>query len=525
VISEKDNGTYVQIIKDLIALKDPNHRVVQKILQKNPLKNRKIARKSQVLFAYKSGIIHLKKDEERKFLGLIQMKKTRTLSGVTPVTALTKPYPCPGRCIFCPTEDKMPKSYLASEPGAQRAVSNKFDPYLQVRSRLSAYRSIGHPIDKIELIILGGTWSAYPRKYQVWFITRCFDAMNHSQIKEKNVASWNDLKKAQKKNETAKSRCVGLVVETRPDCVTPDEVEHIRKLGGTKIQMGVQSLSNKILRLNKRGHTINDTAKAISLFRKAGFKIHLHWMANLYGSTPKKDVADFKKLFSDPRFRPDELKIYPCSLIESAELMHYYYKGLWKPYTEEELLSVLVEVFKATPRYCRLTRVIRDIPSPEIVVGNKKTNFRQIVDKELERRGNKVYEVRSREIRGEDIKPHRLNLRSSYYKTAGTKEYFVEYVTSEDKICAFLRLSMPSGNTAMIREIHVYGQSMGFGKKRLGSSQHVGLGQKLIREAKRRSKKAGYKKLKVISAIGTRNYYRKYGFIDTGLYQECDLVD
>jgi len=561
-----NHNIFKKIIMDVLALPKPTIDSVQKVLHKNPLTNEAISKKSAVIEAFnkmlEQGELNLSEEEIKKVRLAIQMKNTRTISGVTPVTVLTKPFACPGKCIFCPNDVRMPKSYVSSEPGAQRAEHNKFDPYFQAYNRLCAYGSIGHPTDKVELIILGGTWSFYPKDYQIWFIKRCFDAMNdfnseNFSMKDPNIempyrdttvelgsnkyntvvsknqrvntsehCTWEDLFEAHKKNETAYTRCVGLVVETRPEYVSDEEMIHTRKLGATKVQIGIQSLDDTVLDLNKRGHSVEDTRKAFSLLRKYGFKIHGHWMANLYGSTPDKDIEDYKKVFGID-FCPDELKIYPCSLVETAELMDYYKKGLWKPYTDGELSSVLVEVFRSTPRYCRLTRVIRDIPSHEIVVGNKKTNFRQIVEKEVERQGIHPVEIRAREIRGVKVNIEDLHINVHTYTTTGSTELFIEYVNNNDELAGFLRLSLPKeGDHSMIREVHVYGQSIQIGEKEEGKAQHIGLGKKLIEIAKEISLKNNYKEMYVISSIGTREYYRKRGFIyfdKNNLYQVMPL--
>ena len=560
-----DNEVFKNIIDKINSLDAPGIDSVQKILQKNPLINGAVPKKSIVLDAFNnflaSSELVLTSFKIKEIRMLLQMKKTRTISGVTPVTVLTKPYPCPGKCIFCPSDIRMPKSYLSSEPGAQRARSNRFDPYFQTYNRLCAYASIGHPTDKIELIILGGTWSVYPKDYQIWFVKRCFDAMNEfnsdsfeikipdtkmpyedksfpeniksinynmelskgkNNVKEE-VSSWSELFSSHKINESALTRCVGLVVETRPEYITDTEMIHIRKLGATKIQIGIQSLDNDVLKLNKRGHKVEDTKRAFQLLRKYGFKIHGHWMPNLYGSSVEKDIKDYKKLFTSD-FCPDELKIYPCSLIKSAELMDYYKDGLWEPYTNEELLEVLVGVFKNTPRYCRLTRVIRDIPSQEIVVGNKKTNFRQVVEKELVIRGIRPVEIRSREVRGEKINPKELEISILEYKTNVSKEIFIEYITSKGVLAGFLRLSFFDDSTSsMVREIHVYGQSLQLGTKENGKPQHIGLGKNLLEKAKEISKQNNYSSMRVISSVGTREYYRKRGFVEDGLYQKIDF--
>ena len=466
----------------------------------------------------------------------LQAKPVRTLSGVVPVTLLTKPYPCPGQCIFCPNDPKMPKSYLSAEPGAQRAALNNFDPYNQVTTRLMTYHANAHSTDKIELIVLGGTWSSYPKAYKIWFIKRCFDALNDfrpgktKRVKDPQIdgsADWPELYVAQKKNETAASRCVGLSLETRPDFLNEAELVRFRQLGCTKIQIGIQSLNNKVLDLNKRGHRVDATKKAIGLLRLAGFKIQGHWMANLYGSSPDEDIKDFAKLFADPGIRPDELKVYPTALIETAELMDYYKKGLWKPYSYQQLLKVLVTSLPMVPQYCRVTRVIRDFSSDDIVVGNKLTNFREIVEKEIKRQGKKLSEIRAREVRGEPVMSRDLKLKTLNYKTNVGKEQFLQFVTPDNRIAGFLRLSLPEKSafipelkgSALIREIHVYGKALDLGADSGVKAQHQGFGKSLIKAAAANAQKAGFKYLSVISAVGTRQYYKKQGFKQGRLYQ------
>ncbi len=506
----------------------------------------RVLARSQLIQAYRQlAGQHGLKPFSRQLVRKLQAKPVRTISGVTPVTILTKPFPCPGKCIFCPTDARMPKSYLPSEPGAQRALRNQFDPYLQTYNRLLALYQIGHDVGKVEIIVLGGTWSFYPNDYQLWFIKECFRAMNEFDgqetqsrvLKREEVASWNELEQAQLSNETALSRCVGLVIETRPDYLTVQEAVKLRRLGCTKVQIGVQSLCDRVLDMNKRGHSVAETAQAFRILRLVGFKIHAHWMANLYGSSVAQDKRDYLQLFTDPRFKPDELKIYPCSLIKSAQLMDYYLAGKWQPYTHLQLLSILKYVFLHTPAYCRLTRVIRDIPSPDIVVGNKKTNFRQIVDQALIQEGKKSVEIRAREIRGQAFDPQTVQLTELDYQTSVSNEYFLQYLTgdhdgaNQPKLLAFLRLSLPTQEpvvdelkqTAMIREVHVYGPAAQIGQRDQEKAQHTGLGTKLIDRAKELAKASGYKKLAVISAVGTREYYRKKGFQDGALYQFLEL--
>jgi len=565
-------NTLQTIIDSLLKLDNISEKEILKILRENTKAGGGLYSKSEILAEIEKQDNPLYK----RLIPIIKMKSTRTISGVTPVTVLTKPFPCPGKCIFCPNDVRMPKSYLSDEPGAQRAFKNKFDPYAQTFNRLLAYKNIGHPTDKVELIILGGTWTSYPKTYQIWYIKRCFDAMNdfknsddkiynsrleipydekslheingekisetynkvisHAIIPkesqaEKETATWQELFAVQKQNENEKARCIGLVIETRPDEISESEVINIRKLGATKVQIGFQSLNDKVLELNHRGHNVATTRNAVKLLRQAGFKIHAHWMPNLYGSDPKADVKDFKKMFSDPDFMPDELKIYPCSLIQSAELMQYYKKGLWKPYTFEELSYVLEECYKLTPEYCRITRMIRDIGSQDIVVGNKKTNFRQIVEINLKKQKAEIREIRYREIRGDAVEADELNIKQTKYETSVSTEYFLEYVTAKNKIAGFLRLSIPKienyisdlKNAAIIREVHIYGQSIKIGQKDEGKAQHLGLGKNLILLAKKLTKQNGFDKLAVISSIGTRVYYKKHGFEMKELYQLVEI--
>lgn len=533
----------LKIIKEILLLSNSSEENISKVICRHPSLDSKTFSKSQLINFYKlyKSDIKLNQEDEIKFLSLIRMKKVRTLSGVTPVTVLTKPYPCPGNCIYCPNDPNMPKSYLSSEPGAQRALLNKFDPYLQVFNRLVAYKNIGHPTGKVELIVLGGTWSYYPKDYQVWFIKRCFDAMNNfksgsteyvTKIPPVLKCSWSKLIKSQKKNEKAQTRCVGLVLETRPDYITKKEVIRMRRLGATKVQVGIQSLDNKVLKINRRGHNLKIITNAFELLRLGGFKIHAHWMPNLLGSNPRKDIMDFKRLFNDVRFKPDELKIYPCSLIRNTKLFDYYKQKKWKPYTQRQLLYVLSNCLLLTPRYCRITRIIRDISSADIVVGNKRSNFRQLVENDLKNSHKEISEIRSREIRGGVVNPKELKLKVLKYKTSVTEEYFLEYVTKEDKIVGFLRLSIPKKksfinelkNSAMIREIHVYGQTLDIGKEEKGKAQHMGIGKKLIKEAVEITKSNNLKSISVISSVGTRIYYRHNRFKDGIYYQHLSIM-
>ena len=464
---------------------------------------------------------------DQVLLERIRMKPMRTLSGVTTVTVLTKPYPCPGKCIFCPTDVRMPKSYLPDEPGAMRALEHQFDPYEQVHARIRALENLGHPTDKIELLILGGTWSSYRRDYQEWFIKRCFDAMNEPERgalrdhADKLETAGVDIAQAQAVNETTSHRNVGLVIETRPDEINPDELRWLRHLGVTKVQMGAQSFDDHILEINKRGHDVESTRKATALLRAAGFKIVLHWMPNLLGATPESDRADFSKLWAD--FCPDEIKIYPNQLLANAELYEYWQRGEFHPYTTDDLVDLIADIKPTIPRYCRVNRVIRDIPGNNVVEGNTRTSLRQDIQAIMKTRGTHCQCVRCREVRGKTVEAESLRLDDLTYQAGTAEEHFVSFVTPEDGLAGFIRLSLPAknatltgmsdlDNAALIREVHVYGQSLEVGSEKTGAAQHAGLGTRLLEEAENVARKNGFSRMAVISAIGTRHYYLDRGF-------------
>jgi elongator complex protein 3 len=487
--------------------------------RRHPMSDGGLVPKSMLVAAYRQLVDSGVWPADPDLLARIRMKPVRTLSGVTTVTVLTKPYPCPGNCIFCPTDERMPKSYLPDEPGAARAFQNRFDPYKQVRSRIDSYASVGHPTDKIELLILGGTWNAYRRDYQQEFIRRCFDAMN-------GVDSAT-LEEAQQRNETAESRNVGLVIETRPDKITPAELAWLRRLGVTKVQMGAQSLNEHILELNRRGHTAAQTLQACAMLRAAGFKIVLHWMPNLLGATPQSDREDFTRLWQG--VCPDEIKIYPTQLLENAELYAYWQRGEYTPYSMEELVHLIADVKPTIPTYCRVNRVIRDIPSQHVVAGNRRTSLRQDVLAELARRGQACRCVRCREVRGTAVDPQKLRLDDTVYTPAAAEEHFLSYVTPDDQIAGYLRLSLPAQGApdmgmadlqgaALVREVHVYGQSLAVGAEQAGAAQHIGLGTSLLERAAQIARQAGFNRLAVIAAVGTRCYYESRGFHRGELY-------
>lgn len=539
---------------------------------------------------------------EERFIRSVRMKPRRTASGVATITVITRPHTCSSNCIYCPCDLRMPKSYLANEPACQRAELTFFDPYVQVAARLQALHQMGHSTDKVELIVLGGTWSDYPESYQYWFIKELFRALNEwpnspHHIKERlnwytsfglqnseealssfvaeqqaavfdDTATYNqafhklydtsqphqnawsqmqstydELVEQQHVNETAAARVVGLVIETRPDTITPDNLRMFRQLGCTKIQIGIQSTRQRILDANQRQMSVAQIKRAFSLIRLYGFKIHSHLMVNLLGATPEADKRDFKTFVTDPGFLPDEIKLYPCALVSGTQLVQKYREGAWQPYAKDELVDVLVQDVLATPPYVRISRMIRDISATDILVGNKHTNLRQMVEQELttEDVASRVQEIRFREINQQQVSAAELTLQDFVYTTAVSDEHFLQWVTADNKIAGFCRLSLPhwdkltsgacdvSANEllvqpgqAMIRELHVYGQALSLGAEGM-SAQHQGLGQKLLAKASSIAAEAGYTSLNVISSIGTRAYYRAQGFTDTGLYQQKAL--
>lgn len=463
-------------------------------------------------------------------------KPTRTISGVTPVTVFTKPYACSGNCLFCPKETQSPKSYLGDEPGIQRANALNFDPKIQTAHRINSYKDNQHNTGKIEIIISGGTWHDYPEKYRLKFLMDIYAQLNDEKHTDNYVTvSYQNLYKLQKCNENATHRCVGLSIETRPDKINLAEITKLRQLGVTKVQLGIQSTYDRILDLNNRGHSLQQSFNAINLLRANGFKIQLHWMCNLYGSSPKKDVLDYKRLFSNKNLHPDELKIYPCCLISSSDLYSKYLLGEYKPYDYDTLANVLTNCKLQTKAYCRISRLFRDIPAQYIVSGVNKSNIREDLQKQLYLRKKPCKCIRCREIRElsfNSSKEPKLSIIK--YKTAISTEYFLQmtqeaYIKhiskmqdlNKDKLLGFLRLSIYNKKAyklqiypfkSMIREIHVYGRSLNVDEKSGDQTQHKGIGSYLISQAENITKKHHIKSIAVIASVGTREYYRKKDF-------------
>jgi len=525
------------IVKELIKsrVKDPETLAFFK---------RKIAKKYkipcpsniQLLTAYhrlvKKGII--KKSEIVE--NLLKTRPIRSLSGIVNVSVLTKPYPCPGKCLYCPIETGIPKSYVSGEPAVERAKRLNYNPYLQVKKRVEMLKLEGHPTDKIELRIIGGTWSYYPKKYQTWFIKKCFDACN-----EKN---GKNLKADQKRNERARHRIVGLSVETRPDFITIEEIKRLRNLGVTMVELGVQSIYDSVLKLNLRGHGIKETILATKLLKDAGFKVLYQIMLNLPGANLKKDEKVFEEMYENPNFQPDLLKIYPCALLKEAPLYKLWKQGQYKPYTEKQLITILKSIKKKIPFYVRIQRIARDIPSQRIIKGGAKIlNLRQILAKEIKKEGWQCKCIRCREVREKYNPKEKIYLFREDYDASSGKEIFLSFESKNrgynpplagshlpkseraPKLYSLLRLRIPSQifnggkhflpvleNSAIIREIHTYGQLVPLATKKI-APQHRGLGKKLIKEAEKIVKKEfNLNKIAIISAVGTRAYFAKRGY-------------
>lgn len=478
---------------------------------KNPIPNN-----IQLLQSYHKLVESRKTRKSVIIEKILKTRKIRTLSGIVAITVITKPYPCPGKCLYCPQEKDMPKSYLANEPACMRAVLTKFDPYKQVKARLDSLKMTGHATDKIELIVLGGTWSFYPQQYQKWFIKRCFDACNSKTAK--------NLQSAQKSNEKAQNRIIGLTLETRPDFINKNEITRMRKMGCTRVELGVQSIYDNVLEKNLRGHNIEQTIFATKLLKNAGIKITYHIMPGLLGSSPNKDEKMFQKLFSNTDFQPDQLKIYPCTVLKNSPLYKLWKTKKYKPYNDKQLLNLLIKIKAKIPPYVRIARLIRDIPSQDIIAGNKISNLRQI----MQQKKVKCRCIRCREIRNEKISIKNIKLLRRGYMASDGKEIFLSFEdVKNDKILAFLRLRITDSwtlpilkNCALIRELHTYGQLVPVAKQNKNARQHKNLGKKLMAEAEKIVRREFSKKtcaercrgIAVIAGIGVREYYRKLGY-------------
>jgi elongator complex protein 3 len=441
-------------------------------------------------------------------------KPSRSASGITPVAVMLPPKQCNhGVCLYCPSLN-VPQSYTPKSPVVMRAREVEYDAHEQVKARIKAFQAMHHPTDKIELIIMGGTFLQYPESFQYDFIKKCYDALNKKPSE--------GLEEAKKLNENAKHRCVALCIETRPDeCI--QHISRMREFGVTRVEIGVQMPDDRIYRLIKRGHSVKDVVDATKALKDAGFKIGYHIMPGLPGSDMRQDLRLFKKLFSDERFKPDQLKIYPCQVVKGSKLEEEYWKKNYIPYSKEQTEKLLKEMLKIVPRYCRVMRIMREIPPDYLIAGTTRIDLRKEIEEELRKEKNKIKEIRFREIGFNKEKLDlNLELKITKYLASQGKEYFLEIVNRDDILFALLRLRILEGR-AIVRELHVYGQSLRLNEKNPIASQHKGFGRMLIKEAEKIARKEKAKKISIISGVGVREYYRNLGYELEDTYMVKDL--
>jgi len=467
--------------------------------------DRRFPGNAEILKRYHNEVREGLREKNPEIERLLVLNKVRSESGVVTITVMTKPFPCPGRCIYCPTEENVPKSYLSNEPPVLRAIHTQYDAYGQFLYRLKALKNTGHRSEKIELIIKGGTWTAYPKAYQEAFIQRCLDAANET--------ASTSLEDAQAINETAQHRVVGLTIETRPDSVSPEEIQQLRLLGVTRVELGVQSLDEAVLKASIRDHGIKDIRTATRLLKDAGFKVAYHMMPNSPGSTLETDLESLRTTFEDPDFKPDGMKIYPCVVVKSAALYGLWKKGEYRSYTDDELVALLVEAKKHVPRYTRLERVIRDVPATSIESGCTISNLRERVLTKLKEQGFSCHCLRCRQIR--DSATGDFQFHSEEFEASGAQEFFLSFEDAgRERLAAFLRLRI-SGDHADVRELHTYGRQLPIepGSADDTSGQHRGFGKQLLNAAEELAfERFNCTKVRVISGVGARAYYRKLGY-------------
>jgi elongator complex protein 3 len=463
----------------------------------------------------------------------LRLKPVRTTSGVAVVAVMTSPEDCPhGKCAYCPGgKDKgTAQSYTGHEPAALRASANDFDPFDQTQSRLEQLSTIGHPIDKIDLIVMGGTFSARDWDYQNWFVKRCFDAMNRTEA--------SSLEDAHNLNEFAPSRCIGLTMETRPDWSTEEHVDSMLALGTTRVELGVQSTYNDVLLDIERGHTVEDSIYATRIAKDAGLKVCYHMMPGLPKSDPDRDIASFKILFENPDFKPDMLKIYPCLVVEGTKLHELWEQGGYKPYKTAECADLIAKIKEFIPEWVRIQRIQRDIPVKLIEDGVDKSNLRQIVQKTLKEMGKSCNCIRCREVgistlKGENVDMDSIEFKHLSYPASQGKEHFLTFEDKNGILIAYCRLREPSEYAhrkeissqpcMVVRELKVAGDMVPIGKSSDLKWQHKGYGAKLLENCENIAQKAQIGHILVTSGVGTREYYRKFGYERSGPYMAKSL--
>ena len=447
-------------------------------------------------------------------------KLSRTISGVTPVAVMAKPFPCPGKCVYCPSLADAPKSYTPESPAVLRARKCDFAAQKQVEYRLNTLADMGHALDKVELIIMGGTFLAYPDDYQYQFVKDCYDALNGVPAAE--------LEEAQRLNETAEHRCVGLCIETRPDYCTEKEIKQMLHFGTTRVELGVQTLDDEVHRLTRRGHGVAEVVSATNLLRNYGFKVYYHWMPGLPGSSPEHDLELSQKLFEDERFRPDGLKLYPTLVVAGSELEKWYRQHRYQPYEEGRMIDLLANIKSLLPEYVRVSRLMRDIPGKYILAGCSDLALRQTVAGRMSELGLRCQCVRCREY------GHRLRdggtagkpgLTRRDYDASGGKEIFFSYEDEKETLFGLLRLRINPPDSALVRELHIFGPEVPLGRSEKEAAQHHGLGKELLQEAERIAREEFQApKIRILSGVGARDYYHPLGYSREGSYMVKQLA-
>ena len=544
------------IINDIIEGKISTRRDLE-VKKRQLCRDLKLSR-----FMSNADILEYATDEEKELVSdTLKKKPTRTKSGVAIVAVMCHPHKCPhGRCLYCPESDIAPPSYTGEEPAALRGRMFEYHPYVQCFNRLVQLKKIGHPIDKVELIIMGGTFPSRDLCYQEWFVSQCLKAMtdfglilennaefeiNKSLIRdfEKDVVKTyppNDyvlIEDIQLVNENSKVRCVGMTFETRPDYCKKDHINRMLNFGVTRVELGVQTLSDELYTKVKRGHTIADVIESNQLLRDSAIKVAMHMMPGLFVSQ-KEDLKMFKQLFSDENFKPDMLKIYPCLVTKGSELYDMWQEGTYSPYTDEEAVDLIFEIKKILPKWVRTMRIQRDIPSTLIEAGVQKSNLGELVYNKLDEQNINCQCIRCREIghkkTNENYTLDDFKLFSESYAACGGEETFISIEDkNEESIAGFLRFRLPSENifrpeitekTALIRELHVYGNMIQIGNKNPSIGQHTGFGERLLKEAENLAINNNKDEIAIISGIGSRNYYRKFGYERKGPYMAKKLI-
>jgi elongator complex protein 3 len=546
-------------------------------IQKSTKKDKNSIFKLKINLCKQLGIINIPtdiqilisaKEEQLPLLqNLLQTKPSRSISGVTPVAIMTSPHPCPhGKCSMCPggidsLYGDVPQSYTGAEPATMRGIRANYDPYIQIFNRLEQYVVLGHPIDKVDLIIMGGTFPARDPTYQNEFITYSYKAMNDfsdlffkngeldldtfkeffqlpgdigteqrtKEIHKKilSLKSTSTLSKEKLRNETSTIRCIGMTIETRPDQASLEQANLMLEQGCTRIELGIQSVYDKALEKINRGHDAECSIQTIRRLKDLGFKLNFHIMPGIPGVSVEEDIAAFRILFSDSSYRPDMLKIYPLMVMPNTKLHEDFKQGKFQPLSTKKAAEIIAQAFKYIPKYCRVMRVQRDIPSYRIEAGVDKTNLRQYVDQELKTQNIIPQDIRARESGRKESNINNAQIEILEYDASQGKEFFISYEEKEtNTLFGFCRLRFPSQQlreeitptTSIIRELHVYGESTSLGKDNPTSSQHKGIGKKLLQKAEEITKQHNYNKIIVISGIGVREYYRKQGYSNDGPY-------